>query len=215
MEIKVILADDHAVVREGLRLILELKGFIKVVAEAEDGLKAVKLAGEFMPDVIVMDIAMPKMNGIEATRRIIEDNSSIRVIILSMHGNTEDIFRALQAGATGYLLKESAGAEIADAVRAVYCNRRYLSAKVDEIVIDSYISGREPAKRESPLEKLSAREREVLQLVAEGNSSKDISDLLHLSVKTVETYRSRMMQKLGLKDMIGLVRFAIRHGLIR
>ncbi len=162
MEIKVMLADDHSVVREGLRLMLELKGFIRVIAEAEDGLGAVKMAEEFMPDVIVMDIAMPKMNGIEATRRIIEENSTIKVIILSMHATAEDIFRALQAGATGYLLKESAGSEIADAVRTVHSNRRYLSAKVDEIVIDSYISGRDPANRESPLEKLSARDREVI-----------------------------------------------------
>ncbi|MBC8319289.1 MAG: response regulator transcription factor [Bacteroidetes bacterium] len=214
MAIKVIIADDHTIVRDGLKMILEHKADIKVIAEAEDGIQAVNKARKLQPDVILMDISMPNMNGIEATRRIIEENPSIRIVILSMQSSIEDIFRALQAGATGYLLKESAGIEIVDAVHAAFNKRRYLSKKVDDILIDSYIHERQFAKTDSPLERLSAREREVLQLVAEGKTSSEISKLLYLSVKTVDTYRSRLMQKLGINNITGLVKFALQHGLI-
>lgn len=212
--INILLADDHAIIRDGLRLILEFHSDIKVIGEAGDGIEAVNKARELKPNVVVMDISMPLMNGIEATRRIIEENSEIKIVVLSMHSTVEDIFRAMQAGALGYLLKESAGAEVVDAVRVVGNGRRYLSRKVDDMLIDSYIFERQNFSDKSPLESLSSREREVLQLVAEGKSSNEIADLLFLSVKTIETYRSRLMQKLGIKDKAGLVKFALQNKLI-
>jgi DNA-binding NarL/FixJ family response regulator len=211
--IRILIADDHAIVREGLRLILETHGEMKVVAETADGLEAIKQAKTLNPDVILMDISMPGLNGIEATRRIRKDCPRIRVVILSMLSSPEDIFRALQAGATGYLLKESAGTEVIQAVLSASSDRRYLSRKVDDIVIDSYIQERTQVHAKSPLEQLSDREKEVLQMVAEGKTSSEIAGILFLSVKTIETYRSRIMQKLGLKDVPSLVRFAIEKGL--
>lgn len=214
MSIKVILADDHTIIRDGLKLILENHNDINVVAEASDGLQTIQKARDFKPDVILMDISMPNMNGIEATNRIHEENPNIKIVILSMQSTVEDIFRALKAGAIGYLLKESAGSEVVEAVHAAFNGRRYLSRKVDDILIDSYIYERESLGAISPLEKLSSREKEVLQLVAEGKSSKEIADLLFLSVKTIETYRSRLMQKLGIKDKSGLIKFALQHKLL-
>ena len=159
MSIKLMIADDHTIVRDGLKLILESKGDIKVIAEAEDGLQAFQKARELKPDVILMDISMKNMNGIEATRRIKEDNPDIKIVILSIQSSSEDIYRALQAGAVGYLLKESAGTEVMEAVRAAYSGHRYLSRKVDDIVIDSYIFNREQSVSKGPLELLSSRER--------------------------------------------------------
>ena len=161
------------------------------------------------PDVVVMDIAMPELNGIEATLQIHDVSPSTQVLVLSMHSTTEHIFRALQAGARGYLLKDSAGAEVVDAVRAVHAGRRYLSQKIASAVIDDYISDRQ---RASPLDSLSRRERQILQMVAEGKSSAEAAVILFLSPKTVDTYRSRMMQKLGIADVPSLVKFAIQHG---
>lgn len=215
MSINIMIADDHAVVRDGLKMILESKGDIKVIAEAEDGLQAFKKAKELKPDVVLMDISMNNMNGIEATKRIIEDDPEIKVVILSIQSSSEDIYRALKAGAIGYLLKESAGNEVVEAVRVAFSGRRYLSRKVDDILIDSYIFEREKNNSAGPLEILSSREREVMQLVAEGNSSSDIAKLLFISVKTVETYRSRLMQKLGIKDLTELIKFAIQHRLTK
>ncbi|MBI5602917.1 MAG: response regulator transcription factor [Deltaproteobacteria bacterium] len=211
--IRVLIADDHAIVREGLRFILEANADIQVVGEAADGRQAVAEAKKVKPRIVVMDIAMPKLNGIEATRQLLEELSSVRIIILSMHYSTEHIFQALQAGAKGFLIKESAGKELIRAVRAVYAGQRYLSQKVDEILIEDYLMQRKKIKSPSPLESLSPREREILQLVAEGKTSAAIADILFLSPKTVETYRSRLMQKLGLKDVAGLIKFAIAQGL--
>jgi len=212
--IRILLADDHAVVREGLKMILESNPEMQVVAETGDGLETVRQSRTIRPDVILMDISMPSLSGIEATRRILENQPEIRIVILSIHSTSEDIFRALQAGAIGYLLKESAGAEVTEAVRAAYAKKRYLSRKVDDIVIDSYIHNRVNTGSKSPLEKLSIREREVLKLVAEGKTSNEIAEILFLSPKTVETYRSRLMQKLGLKDIASLVKFAVGQGLV-
>jgi RNA polymerase sigma factor (sigma-70 family) len=156
---------------------------------------------------------MPELNGIEAARKLGEVCPSTQVIILSMHSTTEHIFRALQAGARGYLLKESAGIEVEKAVRAVHAGYRYLSQKISDRLIDDYVRQRQDAEVKSPLTRLSPREREVLQLVVEGKSSADIANVLALSVKTVETYRTRLMQKLGIGDLPGLVKFAIQHGL--
>ena len=160
-----------------------------------------------------MDIAMPELNGIEATRQISEACPAVKVIILSMHDSSEHIYQALKAGAKGYLLKESAGKEVVTAVRAVSSGRRYLSDRIEEMVIEDYVLQRDAAPQKSPLDKLSDRERQILQLVVEGKSSTEISEILFLSPKTVDTYRSRLMQKLGIRDLPGLVKFAIQHGL--
>jgi RNA polymerase sigma factor (sigma-70 family) len=213
MALRVFLADDHAVVRDGLRLILEAQGDITVVGDAADGRQTVRLVQQLCPDVVVMDIAMPELNGIEATHEIRKARPATQVVILSIHSAAEHVFRALQAGARGYLLKESCGAEVVDAVRAVHAGRRYLSQRIAERMIDNYVLQRQAAEARSPLECLTPREREILQLVVEGKPSAEIADLLSLSPKTVETYRSRLMQKLGISDLPSLVKFAIQHGL--
>jgi DNA-binding NarL/FixJ family response regulator len=213
MSITVFLADDHAVVRDGLRFLLEAQHDITVIGDAANGRDAVRQVAQLCPDVLIVDIAMPDLNGIEATRQIGETCPSAQVIILSMHSTTEHVFRALQAGARGYLLKESAGVEVINAVRAVHAGHRYLSEKISDQVIDDYVRQRDAVEAESPLARLSPREREVLQLVVEGKSSAEIAGILFLSPNTVETYRSRLMQKLGISDLPGLVKFAIQHGL--
>jgi len=212
-EIRVFLADDHAVVRDGLRLLLEAQPDIKVVGDAANGWDAVRRVARLRPDVAILDIAMPELNGIEATQQIREVCPSTQVVILSMHSTSEHVFHALQAGARGYLLKESAGIEVVNAVRAVHVGRRYLSQKISDRVIDDYVRQREAVEARSPLARLSPREREILQLVVEGKSSAEIAGLLYLSPKTVETYRSRLMRKLGISDLPRLVKFAIQHGL--
>lgn len=213
MSITVFLADDHAVVRDGLRFLLEAEHDIKVVGDAANGRDTVRRVVQLCPDVAIIDIAMPELNGIEAARKIGQVCSSTQVIILSMHSTTEHVFQALQAGARGYLLKESAGIEVVKAVRAVHADRRYLSQKISDDLVDDYVRQRQAAEAKSPLARLSPREREVLQLVVEGKSSAEIADILSLSLKTVETYRSRLMLKLGISDLPGLVKFAIQHGL--
>jgi DNA-binding NarL/FixJ family response regulator len=210
MTITVLIADDHAVIRDGLRLLLEGQADLRVVGQVADGREAVREALRLQPDVVIMDLAMPLLNGIDATTLILEKCEATRVVILSMHSTVEHVYRALQAGATGYLRKESAGSEVVDAVRAVHAGRRYLSQKITETVVDEYIRKRAV---ESPLESLSMREREILQLIVEGHSGVDIARLLSLSPKTVDTYRSRMMAKLGVADLASLVKFAIQHGL--
>lgn len=211
--ITVFLADDHGVVRDGLRSILEAQPDLSVVGTAGDGRLAVHQVQQLRPDVVVMDIAMPALNGIEATQRIRDTCPDTEVVILSVHATTEHIYRALEAGARGYLLKESAGQEVVDAVRAAHAGRRFLSQQITENVIDGYLRQRQDVPARSPLERLSPREREILQLVMEGKSSAEIAETLYLSPKTVETYRSRLMQKLGVGDLPGLVKFAIQNGL--
>jgi RNA polymerase sigma factor (sigma-70 family) len=211
MSIRVLLADDHAVVCDGLRMLLEAEGGVHVVGVAADGLDAVRQAVKLRPDVVVMDISMPLLNGVEATRQIREACSETQVVILSIHSSAEHIQRALQAGALGYLLKESAGAEVALAVCEVHAGRRYLSRKINEIIVNHYMRGDEMA---SALESLTPRQREVLQLLAEGHSTREIAKLLFISAKTVETHRANLMQKLGLDSLPALVHFAIREGLI-
>jgi len=213
VSITVLLADDHAVLRDGLRVMLEAETDIEVIGDAADGREAVQRAAQLCPDVVVMDIAMPELNGIEAAREIGSLCPSSEIVILSMHSTSEHIFRALQAGARGYLLKESAGAEVVRAVRAVHAGRRYLSERISDGLVDDYVRARQPAEAKTPLARLSPRESEVLQLVVEGKSSADIAEILCLSPKTVETYRSRLMSKLGIHDLPSLVKFAIQHGL--
>ncbi|MCX8061049.1 MAG: response regulator transcription factor [Anaerolineales bacterium] len=212
--IRVFLADDHAVVRDGLRVLLESQAEIQVVGVAGDGNTAIRECLKMKPDVILMDIAMPSINGIEATAQILAHNPHARVIILSMHDSREHILRALRAGARGYLLKESAGDEVIQAVRSVAEGNLYLSQQITERIVEDYLNLQEQVEKQDPLEKLSERERQVLRLVAEGKSSAEIAKMLFLSVKTVETYRSRIMEKLEIADLPGLVKFAIQHGVI-
>jgi len=213
MTITVILADDHAVVRDGLRLLLDAQPDIDVVGDAADGRDVLIKIQQLHPDIVLLDIAMPELNGIEAAYKIIDLSPETSIIILSMHATTEHIFRALNAGARGYLLKESAGAEVVQAVRTIFNGQRYFSQKISDRLVDDYLLQRSTMQVDSPLTRLTPREREILQLVVEGKSSAEIAEILTLSQKTVETYRSRLMQKLGLTDLPALVKFAIQHGL--
>jgi len=214
MTIHTVLADDHAVVRDGLRMVLEAEPDIEVIGEASNGREAVRLAKRLRPDVMLLDVAMPELNGIEAAGQIDELALPIRIVMLSMYSTKEHILRALRAGAAGYLLKESAATEVVTAVREVSNGRRYLSNKVSDEVIEGFMHPDPQQTSKTQLEQLSPREREILQLVAEGRSSIEIGKTLFLSSKTVDTYRSRLMHKLGIRDITGLVRFAIRYGVI-
>lgn len=214
MSITVFRADDHAVVRDGLRHLLNAQPDIQVVGDAATGLAAVRRVLELQPAVVVMDIAMPELNGIEATRRIGAECPGVGVVILSMHATAEHVYRALQAGARGYVLKASAGAELVAAVRSVSQGLRYLTPRVADLMVDEYLRQRSADDAADPLARLSPREREILQLVVEGHSSAEIAHRLSLSPKTVDTYRSRLMAKLDIGNLPDLTRFAIRHGLI-
>ena len=213
MSIRVLLADDHTIVRDGLRALLEANPEIQVVGDAANGLQVVDKVNELKPDIVVMDISMPEVNGIEATRKILETNPGVGIIILSMLGTADHVFHALQAGAHGYLLKESAGREVMQAVQAVYAGEMYFSKPIAQTVINDYIQARAETQSD-PLESLSIRENEILCMVVEGKSSAEIGKRLNLSPKTIDSYRSRMMQKLGVSDYPELVRYAIKHGLI-
>ena len=213
MTITVFLADDHAVVRDGLRYLLEAQPDMVVVGDAGDGRETVRLVDQHCPDIVIMDIAMPELNGIEATWEIGKRCPSAQVIILSMHSTDEHIKRAVKTGARGFLLKESAGVEVVKAVREVHKGECYFSQKISSRLIDSIVRQLCNDEGESQLDKLSPREIEVLQLVVEGKKSSEIADILSLSPKTIETYRSRLMNKLGIDDITGLVKFAIQHGL--
>jgi len=210
MAIRVLIADDHAVVAEGLRHLIEAERDIEVVACVGDGRVAVQQARELQPDVIIMDLSMPELNGADATRAILERDPRCRVIVLSMYAQREYVRRALKAGAAGYVVKRSAAKEVVEAIRAVHAGQRYLSPRVADVVLDDYSN----EKQDDPLARLSAREREVLQLLAEGRTGAQIAERLSLSQKTVETYRARLVEKLGIRDLAGLVRFAIQKGLV-
>jgi len=213
--IRILLADDHTLVREGLRMILEAHRDLDVVGESASGLETVELALDLVPDVVLMDIAMPDLDGIAATARLQQLVPAVKVVVLSMHASSEHVHRALRAGARGYVVKESVGAEVADAVRAVHAGRRYLSRRVAATAAGDHLRSGGAGGARSPLERLSPREREVLGLVAEGRSSAVIARMVNLSPKTVETYRSRLMKKLEVDDLASLIRFAVEHGLVR
>ncbi len=212
--ITVFLADDHAVVRDGLRMMLEKNPDIRVIGEAADGISAFRGVQSLSPQVILMDISMPGMTGIEAIREIVQFNPESRAVILSMHAGGEYVTRAFQAGAFGFLVKEASGNEVVEAVRTVAAGRKYLSAAVTDVMIEAYTRAEAAPPAPTGLDLLSPREREILKLVAEGKSSAQIGDLLYLSPKTVDTYRSRLMQKLGIQDLASLVKFAVRQGLV-
>jgi DNA-binding NarL/FixJ family response regulator len=209
MAIRILIADDHGVVAEGLKSLAEAEPGIEVVGIVSDGREAVKHAKESRPDVIVMDMSMPELNGADATRAILQNDPSCRVIVLSMYAEREYVRRALKAGAMGYVVKRSAAKELVEAIRAVHAGQRYLSPRVADVVIESGAD-----EGDDLLARLSMREREVLQLLAEGNTGAEIARRLSLSQKTVETYRARLVEKLGIRDLPGLVRFAIQRGIV-
>jgi len=206
--IKILLADDHTVLSDGLRVLIESQADMCVVAVATDGRQAVQLAQELRPDLVLVDVSMPGLNGIEAARQIHASCPEVRTLMLSMHADMEYVHRSTQAGAQGYILKESAGAEVLQAIRAVLVGKTYFSPKITDKLLVSLSHS-----HSGPLERLSDREREVLQLTTEGRTSLEIATLLNLSPKTVETYRSRIMTKLDLDNLPALVKFAIQHGL--
>jgi len=210
MAIKVLIADDHGVVADGLRFVVEAQADMEVVACIQDSREAVRRSIESQPDVVLIDHAMPVLNGTEAARLIRERCPETRVIILSMYSNRVHVLRALQAGAAGYVVKKSAAKEVVDAIRAVHQGGRYLSKELADSVIDQVV---DRTASKDPLERLSSRERQVLQMLAEGHAVANVAATLSLSPKTVETYRARMMEKLGIHDFATLVKFAIQHGI--
>ena len=207
--IRILLADDHAVVRQGFRMILSAHSDLEIVGEAGNGREAVELAANLRPDVVVMDVAMPELNGIEATRRLTADNPHIRVVALSMHKDSVYVREILRAGARGYLLKDSVADDLVAAVRAVSAGEGYLSPAISNAVLDDYRK-----HVTNPIDLLSSREREVLQMLAEGKTNKEIAVTLNLSVYTVDAHRGRIMEKLNVQSINELVRFAVRNGLV-
>ena len=213
MSISIFLAEDHRLVRDGFRILIETQPDLKVIGEAGTGHETVRQVVKLLPDIVLMDIGMPELNGIEATRQICEACPSTKVIILSMYSTSQHITRAFKAGARGYILKESAGEDMIKAVRTVYNDKIFLCGEISEIVVGQYLLDQAEATVDDPLSRLTVREREILQLLVEGKSNTKIAELLFLSPKTVETYRSHLMQKLGINDLPTLVKFAIRYGL--
>ncbi|HZL58616.1 MAG TPA: response regulator transcription factor [Stellaceae bacterium] len=210
--IRILLCDDHLLIRASLRSLLAEFAGIEVVGEAGDGREALELVAKHRPNVIVMDIAMPGLNGLEATRRVVKEHSPVKVVMLSQHSDETHVLQALRAGAAGYVLKGSAPRELEMAIQAVARGEIFLSPAISKHVIDVYLS--RPDGQTNSLDLLTPRQREILQLIAEGKSSKQIAQLLDASVKTIESHRASLMERLDIHDVAGLVRYAIRHGLV-
>jgi len=212
---RVLLAEDHTIVRKGLRSLLDKETGIEVVGEAEDGRKAIVKAEKLHPDVVVMDIAMPGLNGLEATRQIKKRFPDIKIIILTMHTNEEYVLQTLKAGASGYLVKKAAPAELISAINAINKGNSFLSPSISRTVIDEYLRrSKEISEGEEGFEQLTVREREVLQLIAEGRKTREIAERLYISIKTVETHKAHIMDKLDIHSTAELTRYAIRKGII-
>lgn len=212
MSARIIIADDHKIVRDGLRALLEKEAGMEVVAEAEDGRMAVRIARQLTPDVVIMDIGMPDLNGIDATRQIVSEVPGVKVIALSMHSDRRFVAQMFKAGASAYLLKDCAFEELSRAVKAVLANQTYLSPEITGPVMEDYV--RHLAKADvSGFSVLTPREREIIQLLAEGQTSRQIAASLHVSVKTVETHRQQIMNKLNVHSVADLIKYAIREGL--
>jgi len=212
--IRILLADDHQLMRTGLRLVIEQQSDLSVVGEASDGRQAVALAKLLRPDVAVMDISMPSLSGIEAAHQITQSHPEIAVIVLSMHPDESYVLRALKAGVKGYLLKDSADSDLIGAVRAVARGKSFFSPAVSKVLLDDYMRKLKRSGAEDAYDLLTPREREILQLVVEGKSNKEVATLLNVSVYTVETHRSNIMQKLNLKGVPELMLYAVRKGII-
>ena len=212
MSIRIIIADDHTIVRHGLTKLLQQEKDVEIVAQAQNGHSTLELARELSPDIIVMDVGMPDLNGIDATRQILRENPKIKVLALSMHSGRKFVVAMLKAGASGYLLKDCALEELTTALQTIMSGKVYLSPTITDIVVDSYV--RQPSEPEqSAFSVLSQREREVLQLMAEGNTTKQIALRLHISPKTVEGHRLRLMSKLNIDNVAQLTKYAIQEGL--
>lgn len=211
--IRVLIADDHTLVREGIRALLERLPEVEVVAEATDGRDALNLLKTSQPDVVLMDISMPRLNGLDATRHMVREMPKIKVIMLSMHRSEQYVWQALNAGAAGYLLKDTDLAEVSIAINAVMNGKAYLSPEIAMHVIKEYV--RRGDSNETLRQTLTPRQREVLQLMAEGTTTRKIAETLNISVKTVETHRAQLMERLDIHDVAGLVRYAIRTGLVQ
>jgi len=212
MRTKIILADDHKIIREGLRSLIEKQPDMEVIAEAQDGLMTVSLVQKLQPDVVIMDIGMPEMNGIDATTKITTEYKTVKVIALSMHSDRRFVMQMLKAGAAGYLLKDSAFEELVSAIHAVITKQHYLSQKITDVVVQEYLQNL-PRNESTVFTVLTAREREVLQLIAEGKSTKQTASVLNVSVKTIETHRQQIMEKLDMRSIAQLTKYAIREGL--
>ncbi|HTZ38969.1 MAG TPA: response regulator transcription factor [Syntrophales bacterium] len=211
--IRVLLADDHKIIRDGLKTLIEKETGMEVIAEADNGRRTVRLAQKHQPNVIIMDVTMPDMNGIEATRKIMEDTAGVRIIGLSMHSDRRYVLGMLEAGASGYLLKDCAFEELATAIRNVAGGNTYLSPKIADVVVKGYLD-KTPGPSHALGSALTPREREVLQLLAEGMAAKEIASHLNVSVKTVETHRRNMMEKLSMRSIAELTKYAVREGLV-
>jgi two-component system, NarL family, response regulator NreC len=210
--IRILLADDHQIVRQGIRMLLEAEPDVQVIAEAPNGREALRLAQELSPDVIIMDITMPELNGIEATRQILSIIPGIKIIALSMNADSRFVLNMFQAGVSGYLLKECSQGELVKALRTVIKNKTYLGPEISDIVIKNFLMGPQ-SKHTSAFSSLTTREREVLQLLAEGKATRQIAENLYVSVKTVEAHRKQIMGKLGIRSVAQLTKYAIREGL--
>jgi len=214
MSISIFLADDHAMFRQGIRLLLENERNFTVTGEASNGRETVREVIKKKPDIVVMDIFMPEMNGIDATEAISQDSPGTKVIILTMNSSNEHIFRAFRAGASAYVLKELAGDELIRAINTVHSGKRFICDSISGSVIDDYVKYRDRKEEPDDIVKLTRREREIIQLIAEGKSNRDVARILFLAPSTVGTYRHRIMTKLMLNDYSDLIRFAMKHGLI-
>ena len=214
-KIRVLLAEDHTIVRQGIAALLGAESDMEVVGEASNGLEAIELAKKLSPEVILMDIGMRQLNGLEATREIKKLFPSMKILVLTMHENEEWIFQILKAGASGYLIKDSAMTDLTSALRAVYQGDSYLSPSISKMVIEEYIRKAESGEKKGVEDLLSGREREILQLIAEGNSVPQISSLLCISKKTVEAHKTHIMEKLNIHDKVGLIKYAIRSRLTK
>ncbi|TAK33016.1 MAG: response regulator transcription factor [Chloroflexota bacterium] len=212
--IRVMLADDHTILRQGIRAILEAHADIQVIGEASDGRETVTKALALKPDVILMDIAMPSMTGLEATRQIKQQSPQTKILILTMHENEEYILQILQSGGSGYVLKRAAASELVHAIRAVYQGDFFLHPAITKALVSDYLKRVQSGQEVTSYDRLTDREREILKLIAEGNTNKEIAELLSLSIKTVEAHRVHIMEKLGLHSRVDLVKYAIRTGLI-
>ena len=213
-KLRILLADDHTVMRTGLRVLLERQANLEVVGEAENGRDAIQLAASLRPDVVVMDVGMPVLNGIEATRTIVTEQPNIAVVILSMHADESYVMRALKAGARGYLLKDSAPADLLGAIQAVTQNKSFFSPKVSRILAEDYVRVLKQKGAVDTYDLLTSREREILQLLAEGKANKEVAAALNISPYTVETHRSHILEKLNLHNPAELILYAVRKGII-
>jgi DNA-binding NarL/FixJ family response regulator len=212
--VQVLIADDHPLIRSGLRALLEREGEFQVVGEASDGYEAIELATHLKPDVALLDIGMPRLNGIDAAQHISERSAGVRIILVSMHSDEAYVLRALKSGAHGYLLKASPEADVLTAVRAVAAGNAYFSPKITKLLVEEYVNEVRRRGVEDSYDLLSIREKEILQLLVSGKTNREISDILHISVSTVETHRTNVFQKLGVHNLPELILYAVRKGLV-